>query len=134
MAGFTPLILGKTKLDYRKVGVADLTGATDIATAVTLVGQLRAFVGADSGLLHAALAQGVPSVGCYTIVDPAARLTYYEAKWVAVVPNDPAFPVGEQPAFERANWAPFPAVGPWSTKIDAGRIAHALRKLLEDTK
>jgi ADP-heptose:LPS heptosyltransferase len=134
MAGYTPVILGKTKLNYRKVGVADMTGGTDLLTALLIVGQLRAFVGADSGLLHGALAQGVPSVGVFTIVDPNYRLTYYDAKWLAVVPNDPKFPVGENPAWERANWAPYPAVGEWAAKIDANRISQALNQLLEATK
>jgi len=133
VAGYTPVILGKTKLNYRKVGVADMTGATDLITAMTVVGQMRAFVGADSGLLHAALAQGVPSVGVFTIIDPNHRLTYYDAKWLAVVPNDPKFPIGENPAWERANWAPYPAVGEWAAKVDVNLIAKALRDLLEAT-
>jgi len=132
-AGYTPLILGKTGLNYRKVGVVNLTGGTDMISAAMLAGQVRAFVGADSGLLHAALMQGVPSVGVFTLVAPVARLYHYKAKWSAVVPNDPKFPVGENPAWERAHWAPYPAVGEWAAKIDVNAIAKALRDLLEAT-
>lgn len=132
-AGYTPVLLGRTRLSYRKVGVVDMTGGTDVPTMVTMAGLFRAFVGCDSGPLHAALAQGVPSVGVFTIIDPNDRLTYYAAPWKAVVPNDPAFPIGERPEIERASWAPYPNVGEWAAKIDVNAIARTLRELLTET-
>lgn len=132
-AGYTPVIVGRQKLNYRKVGVIDMTGNTDLATMMVLVGQMRAFVAADSGPLHCALAQGVPSVGVFTIVDPMHRLGQYAAPWLAVVPNDPAFPVGENPAVERKSWAPYPACGEWAAKIDVNKIVKTLHDLLEQT-
>jgi ADP-heptose:LPS heptosyltransferase len=53
------------------VGGVDLTGRTDLASAVAILRGATIFVGIDSGLMHLAAALGLPTVGLFGATSPA---------------------------------------------------------------
>ena len=63
------LVLGKDD-ETLPVGV-DLVGKTGVREAAAIISQCHLFVGADSGLVHVALACGTPVVGLYGPLNPA---------------------------------------------------------------
>jgi heptosyltransferase-2 len=50
--------------------LVDLTGRTDLVTAVRILKAAQAFVGNDSGLMHLAAALGLPTVGVFGSSNP----------------------------------------------------------------
>ena len=72
----------------------DLTGRTSIREAALILSQCDLFVGADSGLVHLALAVGTPTVGLYGPLNP-----YY-----LIAPRPGFYPV----------WADVECRGCWS--------------------
>lgn len=123
--GLTPLVLAPERLEITRLGVIDMSGLTDDVSAACLLGMCQAAVCADSGPMHWALAYGTPTVGVFTLVEPAARWSHYAALTAAVVPSrnagDEEFPAG-----------PFTKVtgGEWAATVQVDDIDAALARLL----
>jgi ADP-heptose:LPS heptosyltransferase/glycosyltransferase involved in cell wall biosynthesis len=125
--GATPVVTGRNALGIRTHGVVDLTGQTDMPYLASLLALVGAVVTTDSATLHLAGAVGTPTVGCFTLFAPEARLGYYEAPWVAVVP-----PHGTKVAGEEFPTGPKPKAQPgeWAAQLKPDTIAQALAKLM----
>jgi ADP-heptose:LPS heptosyltransferase/glycosyltransferase involved in cell wall biosynthesis len=125
--GGTPIITGLQQRGIRTHGVIDMTGQTSLPFMAALVALAGAVVTVDSATLHMAAAVGTPVVGVFTLFQPAARLSYYEAPWVGVIP-----PEGTELGGQRFPAGPFPKANPgeWAQTIDVKTIVEALAKLL----
>lgn len=128
--GLTPVLLGRTALGSQRVGTIDLTGQTDLLMLAALLGCFGAVVAVDSGPLYLAAAQGTPVVGCFTVVEPWARLgDWLRTEWRAVRP-----PKDAEHAGQRFPAGPYPKAKPgeWAQHFTADSIAGTLRDLLGD--
>ena len=120
----TPVLLGQQALNCRLVGVADLTGQTDIQFLIGIIDQMGALICSDSSIMHFGGMVGTPLVPIFTLFAPESRLKYYTSPAEPVCASDvgeEAFPIGPVTA------AP---PGAWAATISPDTILASLRKLL----
>lgn len=122
--GLTPVLLGQNALHYRKLGVADLTGQTDLPFLIGILEQLGAVICADSSTMHFAGMVGTPIVPVFTLFSPESRLKYYTSPYQAVC----ATSIGEEqfPTGIKTKVKP----GQWQGTISPQDVLDALRTLL----
>jgi heptosyltransferase II len=79
--GWTPVFVGAPGQDAlaaagivdrmnRKEAAVNLAGRTDVAELLGVLSRCAAFIGNDSGAMHAAAAMGLPAVGLFGSTDP----------------------------------------------------------------
>jgi len=124
----TPVLVGARRVDERSLGVANLTGQTDIVTLAAMVSEAAAVIAVDSGVAHLAAAVGTPLVMGCTLFPAAFRLASYESTaWAAVEPPESSWPAGE--SFPAGVYTTAPD-GAWARGITPGALAKALRQVL----
>jgi heptosyltransferase-2 len=77
--------------ELARAGTLDLTGRTTLGDALDVLAAAHAFVGNDSGLLHAARALGRPVVGVFGSSDPRATAPPGARVVTRQVPCSPCF-------------------------------------------
>ena len=104
----TPVLLGQKALNCRKVGVADLTGQTDIQFLIGIIDQLGALICSDSSIMHFGGMVGTPLVPVFTLFAPESRLKYYTSPAEPLTADDVGdeqFPVGPVTKAKPGEWA-----------------------------
>lgn len=65
--------------DLAHPNITDLQGKTDLQALCGCLDRCKSVIAADSGLMHIALALGVPTVCIFGAISPKFRITYYKA-------------------------------------------------------
>jgi glycosyltransferase involved in cell wall biosynthesis len=133
-AGKTPVVFGTRPHGIRTVGTIDLSGQTDLGGLAVFLGLVGSFIGVDAGPLYLALAQGTPSVGAFTNVDPDARMRWVGTGPRAAVTPQPthtqsgkSFPAGEEDSGDWAQYlAPDRLFAAWENLTGTARNAPKL--------
>jgi glycosyltransferase involved in cell wall biosynthesis len=121
-----PVLLGTQKLNCRRVGVVDLTGAMDLPALLVMIDMAGMAICTDSLPMHLAGALGTPLVACLPTFEPDARLRYYAGAIEALTPPRDAAINGERFPAGKAPRAP---AGAWAAHITVPMILAAARRL-----
>jgi len=79
---------GYVKYNKRDKRVIDLQGKTTIRQIINIIRDLDFLISIDTGLLHIGLTLHVPTLGIFSIIDPALRIKYYTGQHTIIYKDD----------------------------------------------